>query len=185
MKPNGKQEAAMNNMNTTGNLFKLILTLVFVCGGCGGGSKAPRAAYDKAGGFSYDPPQGWRVVEFPGLKYRVSAGPTENGFAPNINVVDEKFSGSLSEYVELNLTTLKKMFVDFKVIKREDFQTDDGVAATRVVCEDTQQGQHLRQTFCFLENSSRKYVVTCSALADGGEKLDALFAQSTKTFRIH
>jgi hypothetical protein len=171
-------------MNTTSNPFKLILILVWLCGGCGG-SKAPHAAYEKAGGFSYDPPQGWQVREIGGLKYRISSGPSENGFAPNINVVDEKFSGSLPEYVDLNLQTLKKTFVDFKLVKREDFQTDDGLAAVRLVCEDTQQGKRLRQTFCFFGNSNRKYVVTCTALADGGEKLDELFVQSMKTFRIH
>jgi len=171
-------------MNSTSNLFKVILTLALACGGCRG-SNAPRAAYDKAGGFSYDPPQGWQVVEFPGLKYRISSGPSENGFAPNINVVDEKFSGSLPEYADLNLATLKKMFVEFSVLKREDFQTDDGLAATRLVCEDTQQGKRLRQTFCFFGNSSRKYVVTCTAPADGGAKFDGLFAQSMKSFRIH
>jgi hypothetical protein len=171
-------------MNTTSNLIKLILIAGWLCGGCGG-SKSPRAAYEKAGCFSYDPPQGWRVLEFGGLKYRISAGPSENEFAPNINVVDERFSGSLREYVDLNLQTLNKTFIDFKLVRREDFQTDDGLAAVRLVCEDTQQGKRLRQTFCFFGKSSRKYVVTCTAIADGGEKLDDLFAQSMKTFRIH
>jgi hypothetical protein len=159
------------------------LALAILCGGCGG--KPPRAHYEKAGGFSYDPPKGWRIVDFPGLKYRISAGASENGFAPNINVVDEKFSGSLPTYVDLNMETMKKAFTDFKLLKREDFQTEDGLAAVRVVCEDTQQKQRLRQTFCFFGDSSRKYVVTCTALAEGGEKLDPLFAESTKTFRIH
>jgi len=171
-------------MKRTTQLAKVILAFAIVCGGCGV-SKPPRAAYEKAGGFSYDPPQGWRVLEFGGLKYRISAGPSENDFAPNINVVDERFSGSLPEYVDLNLQTLKKTFVDFKLIKREDFQTGDGLAAVRLVCEDTQQKKRLRQTFCFFGNSNRKYVATCTAVADGGEKLDDLFAQSMKTFRIH
>src|SRR5215475_3006237 len=110
-------------MNTTGNLFKMFLILALLGAGCGGGgSKAPRAAYEKDGGFSYDPPQGWRIVPFGAMKYRISAGPSENDFAPNINVVDERFSGALPEYVDLNLQTMKKMFVDFKVVRREDFQ---------------------------------------------------------------
>jgi hypothetical protein len=158
-----------------------MLVIFFV--GCGG--KAPREQFEKAGGFSYDPPKGWQVVEFPGLKYRSAHGPAENGFAPNINVVDETFAGSLAEYVDGNLATLKKMFTDFKLLKREDFQTEDGLPATRLVVEDNQQGRSLRQSFCFFGNSTRKYVVTCTALAERGESLDALFAQSMKTFRLH
>jgi hypothetical protein len=170
-------------MNTIRYFSAAVLALAVLCDGCG--AKPPRAHYEKAGGFSYDPPKGWRIVEFPGLKYRISHGQSENGFAPNVNVVDEKFSGTLSAYVDLNLETMKKTFTDAKVLKREDFQTEDGLPAVRVVCEDMQQGQRLRQTFCFFGNSNRKYVVTCTALADGGEKLDPLFAESTKTFRIH
>ena len=51
--------------------------------------------------------------------------------------------------------------------------------------ENKQAGQSLRQTFCFFGNSTRKYVVTCTALSKGGESLDGLFAQSMKTFRVH
>jgi hypothetical protein len=160
-----------------------VLALIILCGGCG--ARPPRSFYEKTGGFSYDPPKGWRVAEFPGLKYRVSAGASEDGFAPNMNVVDEKFSGSLTAYVDLNMETMKKVVTDFNVLKREDFQTEDGLAAVRIVSEDTQQAQRLRQTFCFFGNSNRKYVVTCTTLATGGEKLDPLFAETTKTFRIH
>ena len=173
----------MNNSNTAYFLLRAMLALAILAGGCG--SKPPRAHYEKAGGFSYDPPKGWRILEFPGLKYRISAGVSENGFAPNMNVVDESFRGPLTEYVDLNLENMKKMFVDFKVLKREDFQTEDGLPAVRVVSEDTQQAKRLRQTFCFFNGSNRKYVVTCTAPADGGEKLDASFAESTKTFRVH
>jgi hypothetical protein len=160
-----------------------ILTLAIFFAGCGG--KPPRSHYEKAGGFSYEPPQGWQIIQFPGLKYRISHGPTENAFAPNINVVDETFGGTLAEYVDLNVVNMKKMFGDFTLLKREDFQTEDGLPATRLVIEDKQQGRLLRQTFCFFSNSSRKYVVTCTALAERGERLDELFAQSMKTFRAH
>lgn len=85
-----------------------ILTLVIFLTGCGG--KPPRGHYEKAGGFSYDPPKGWQIIQLPGLKYRIAHGPTENEFAPNINVVDEAFMGTLAEYVDLNLENMKKMF---------------------------------------------------------------------------
>src|SRR5437870_2673979 len=106
----------------TGRTLATVLTLT-VLAGCGG--KPPRGHYEKTGGFSYDPPEGWQVVQFPGLKYSISRGPTESEFASNINVVDETFSGSLAEYVDLNVENMKKMFTDFTVLKREDFQTED------------------------------------------------------------
>jgi hypothetical protein len=159
------------------------LTVLLVWAGCG--SKSPRQHYEKAGGFSYDPPSGWQVVEFPGLKYRISHGPRENEFAPNINVVDEAFSGTLAAYVDANLQNLERLFVNLKVLSREDFKTQDNEAAVKIVTENEQQGRMFRQTFFFIGSGNRKYVVTCTALADGGAKFDTAFAQSVETFRMH
>jgi len=170
-------------INIVNRILAVVLTLTVVCAGCGG--KPPRASYEKTGGFSYDPPKGWQAVEFPGLKYRISRGPTEGQFAPNINVVDETFAGTLAAYVDLNVENLKKMVGDFRLLKQEDFQTEDGLPATRLIIQDKQQGRVLRQTFCFFGNSTRKYVVTCTALAQDGETLDGLFAQSMRSFRVH
>jgi hypothetical protein len=119
------------------------------------------------------------------LKYRISHGPRENEFSPNINVVDEAFSGTLGTYVDANLQNMEKLFVNLKVLTREDFRTQDNEAAVKVVTENEQQGRMLRQTFFFIGSGNRKYVVTCTALADGGDKFDTAFAESVKTFRMH
>jgi hypothetical protein len=149
-----------------------------------GTGQPPRSFHEQAGGFSYEPPKDWQLMDFAGMKYRISHGPAANGFAPNINVVEEKFSGSLSKYVDLNLDTMKKAFPDLTILKREDFQTEDGADSIRLVTENKQQGKMLRQTFYFFANSSRKFVVTCSALADKGAALDVTFADSMRTFRF-
>jgi hypothetical protein len=164
-------------------ILAVALTVSLVCVGCGG--KPPRQHYEKAGAFSYDPPSGWQVVEFPGLKYRISHGPREQEFSPNINVVDEAFSGTLAAYVDANLQNIERLFVNLKVLGREDFRTQDNEAAVKVVTENEQQGRMLRQTFFFIGSGNRKYVVTCTALADDGAKFDTAFAGSVETFRMH
>ena len=161
----------------------MVLTASLIFVGCGG--KTPRQHYEKAGAFSYDPPPGWQVIEFPGLKYRISHGPRENEFSPNITVVDEAFSGILAGYVDANLQNMEKLFVNLKVLSREDFRTQDNEVAVKVVTENEQQGRMLRQTFFFIGSGNRKYVVTCTALADGGDKFDTVFAGSAETFRMH
>jgi hypothetical protein len=156
-------------------LASLLLT------GCGG--KAPRSLHEAAGGFSYDPPAGWTVSEFPGLKYRVATGPVQNGFASNINVVDEAFAGSLADYVEMNVSMIQKVIVSARVVRREEFQTADLAPASRVIVEDEQQGRRLRQSFYFFDGGRRKYVASCSTGVDGADALDASFEASMKTFR--
>jgi hypothetical protein len=164
-------------------LLVVSLALSLVCAGCG--SQPPRQLYETSGAFSYDPPPGWQIIDYPGVKYRLSHGSPENEFAPNINVVDEAFSGTLGAYVDANLESLERQVSNLKVLTREDFKTRDNEVAVKVVIENTQQGRNLRQTFFFLGSGNRKYVVTCTALADGGARLDAVFAKSVATFRIH
>ncbi len=141
--------------------------------------------FEKAGGFSLRAPKGWQFRDFPGMKYQVTLGPASNSFSPNINVVDEAYRGPLKSYVDANLDSLNKIFVEFRLIERGAFLTSSGVSGERVVTTSLQHKNRLRQTFYFLPGVNGKYfVVTCSALAAGGEALDAVFEESIKTFEI-
>ena len=146
---------------------------------------SPRLLFEEAGGFSYDPPPGWQIAEFPVSKYRISHGPSANEFAPNINVVDEVFSGTLEAYVDANIEAMRKVFPDFDPLKRETFQTDDGEDGFMLLYENEMLGNLLRQTLFVFAKGDRKYAVTCTALADGGESFDTVFAESIRTFRLH
>jgi hypothetical protein len=141
--------------------------------------------HEESGGFSYMPPPGWTIAEFPGLKYRIAHGPAHAGFSPNIVVVDEHFSGTLEEYVDANLVNMRQLLQKLKVLQRQNFSTKSGEPATRVLTENVQTDRLLRQTFFFLGSADRKYVLTCTALADGGEIHDLEFSASAETFRVH
>jgi hypothetical protein len=169
-------------MSTRARCVAWLVLASALLAGCGG--KPPRSFHESAGGFSFDPPAGWTASEVPGLKYRVVVGPAKDGFSPNINVVDEGFGGPLAEYIDKNVSALQAAFKDPRIVRREDFRTADDQAAGRVVVEDEQQGRSLRQTFYFFGGKSRKYVATCTALADGADAWDPAFESSMKTFRI-
>jgi hypothetical protein len=170
-------------MKRTCRVLMGVVAIAMVCAGCGG--RPPRRLHEKAGGFSYDPPAEWTVISFPGLAYRVAHGPPEHEFAANINVVDEAFAGSLADYVEENLQSMEKMFGGMRVLRREEFKTKDGESAVRILTENEQQGRLLRQTFVFIGEGARKYVFACTALAEGGDQLDAAFLESAQSFRLH
>lgn len=140
---------------------------------------------EQAGGFSLQAPKGWQFREFPGMKYQISVGPAKNEFSPSINVVDEAYEGPLKSYVDANVKTLEKIFVQFKLIKRGPFVTTSGVKGERVVTTSLQQKNLLRQTFYFMPGvNGKQFVVTCSTLAKGGESLDSVFEESLKTFQV-
>jgi hypothetical protein len=141
--------------------------------------------FEPAGGFSFSAPEGWQFREIPGMKYQFAIGPVSNSFSPNINIVDELYNGSLKNYVNANYDTLAKLFVQFKLLKRDGFVTASGIKGERMVTTSLQQNFLLRQTFYFLQGAKGKYfVVTCSTLAEGGEAVDAVFEESIRTFEI-
>lgn len=141
--------------------------------------------YEQAGGFSFDPPHTWQIAGLPGLKYRVAVGPPQNGFSPNINVVDEQYQGSINAYVDANIKTLAKMFPKFTVLDRRPFMPSRGSEGVVLVNQNEQAGKLLRQRVYFFTKANRQYAVTCSSLAEDGDQFDDLFDASMKTFQLH
>lgn len=169
-------------------LFKLpttaLIVLILAC--CAGVSSAQNGGrhVEKAGGFSFIAPQGWRFTSIPGMKYAVAIGPRHNDFAANINVVDQTYAGSVDDYVRANMKALKRIFKDFKMVGESDFTTDSGSAGKRVVIEDNQNDKRLRQLFYFLADGSRKFIITYTATAEVGAKYDAPVDESIKSFQF-
>jgi hypothetical protein len=172
----------MNNIRFTAVLV-LSLSLILSCAGEKKQDESDRLI-EKEGGFSYVPPRGWEIVEFPGLKYRISRGTIVSEFAPNINVVDEQYSGTLDSYVDGNIDAMSGVFEDFNLINREPFSTDEGLQSVMLIVENVQMQRNLRQYFYFFEDNDRKYVVTCTSLASNYEEVDSLFDKSIRSFRL-
>jgi len=123
------------------------------------------------------------------MKFKAMIGPSAAGFAPNICTVDELFSGSLDAYVKGNLAAFQEASRKFPsrkfhLAQPDDFKTTAGEQGARLVTESENQGRLLRQTFYFFGKRDTKFVITCSTLAEGGDKLDSVFETSIKTFRF-
>jgi hypothetical protein len=151
------------------------------------GADSPAAAqrhFEVTGGFSFVPPEGWEILDTPDQKYKAVRGPSGNGFAPNIDVSDISFNGALEDTVRRSMTIFEKQMKSCRILKQEVFKTTGGLQGVRVIVEDEPRGRLLRQTFFFFPKESTAILITCSALAENGDKLDAVFADSMKTFRF-
>jgi hypothetical protein len=82
---------------------------------------------EPAGGFRYVMPKGWTTAELPGMKFKVVIGFRADDFTPNINVVDESFSGSVEDYANANLKQIEVIFQDFKNLGKNVFITNSGL----------------------------------------------------------
>lgn len=145
-----------------------------------------RQAFGSDGLFSYVPPDGWKVWEFPGMKFKVCSGQPAKGFASNITVVDEASEKPLDDYVKDNVANMQKLFQGLKILGQNDFTTSDGARAIRMVTErdDDQTKKRLRQIFYFFDAGNKKLVATCSSLAEDGAALDKVFDAAMKSFAV-
>ncbi|MGB7624379.1 MAG: hypothetical protein WBN92_18695 [Terriglobia bacterium] len=167
----------------------LFLFLVILMAAMNGYAQAPVIRYvEPAGGFSFNVPSDWTIEEVPGQKYRMVFGPAVDGFAPNINVVDEPSLGSMDSYVAARLRGLPKLFEsasgkEFKTLTQTDFITKFGQRGIRVVTQLEINGRVLRQAEYFFQGREGKvFVVTCTVPTHGGEAFDKVFDESMKTF---
>lgn len=167
-------------MRSLTHLAPCVLLTAFALG-CG---NDPVPGRHSEAGFSFVPPPGWEVRPFPGLKFRAAVGPPAAGFAPNINIIDDVNPLPLDDYVQANLNGLRQMTQNFRLVRQEAFKTAEGLEGGRLIGENDQQGRRLRQTSYFFARGGTKYVVTCSALAEGGEQFDPVFEATMKTFRF-
>ena len=140
---------------------------------------------EPAGGFSYVPPTGWKIRTFPGAKYRISYTTPAQGFAPNINVVDEVAALSLKDYVRAGMSHMNLAYSHFRILSQAPFSTASGVHGVRLMADGTVGGRHVRQAFyIFPAAHSRKIIVTATWLASDGSKYAAAVDGAMKTFAL-
>lgn len=144
-----------------------------------------RRLSEPAGGFSYLPPAGWHIRTFPGLKYKICYTAPANGFAPNINTVDEVTPMAMGPYVQLSVAHMKLAYTSLHILSQKPFATASGVQGVRMMTDGLVGDKHVHQVFyVFPGASSRKYVLTASSLASDHGKYDAATDQAMKTFKL-
>ena len=171
-------------MNRSLALASLLMVFPMLAPASADQAEESRRLTETAGGFSFVPPETWQARAVPGLKYKIAFGPVQDGFASNINVVDEAFTGALDAYVNANKAALERALKKVRIVKQEAFRTTAGLPGARLIVECEQNDKPLRQTFYFFGTAGMKFVVTCSTTAAGGEKLDPVFERAMKTFRL-
>lgn len=145
----------------------------------------PDRHYEPAGGFSYVPPEGWEIAEpSSATAYKVARSQAGEGFAANITLVDEAFTGSLEEYVSLSIDNMGAFFEGLQELGRDTFELDEGSPGVRVATENVQSGLALHQVFYFFDLGAKKLVITCSRLAGSGEEVDVMCDASVRTLRV-
>jgi hypothetical protein len=140
--------------------------------------------FEEEGNFSICPPRDWGVVNFPGLKYKVIYSNAINGFSPNIGIIDEEYSGSLTDYMKLSVENFKKIFPDAEILKNENFRTNNRTNGKKLVFISANSGRMLRQYQYIFENKNIKICITGTVPNSEGNKFEGIFDECAKTFEF-
>jgi len=126
-------------------------------------------------------PAGWTLGKVPGLANELGFGPEVDGFRTNVNIVAEKFAGTLPQYKEANLKTLQTVMKGFRLVSQQDLKSDSGIALAQLV-SDSNMVQPLRQVFYLGQGKDGYYfVVACSVVPQAAEKMQSVFDQIAKS----
>ena len=147
---------------------------------------------DSSGGFSYVPPPGWQIRNYPGIKYKISSAPPMAVFTPTIVVRYDVVPVDLDRYVRgctagimKHLTDPDKSYTTYHVVSQGAFVTAAGLHGVRLLSDATLFGKSVRQIFyTFPGPSNRKYIATTSWLQADGNKYAAASDEAMKTFTL-
>jgi len=138
---------------------------------------------DRNGGFTISMPFGWQA-ENVGLRFMSLRRP--NSFIPNIAFVNEDFSGPVSAYIDRTMNTFvtSPLFSGFRLINRSSFRTNAGLVGESITYLLTKGNVQVRQKMYVFPNRRGTAVIeiTGTAPAAGGERYDAIFDASVRTF---
>jgi hypothetical protein len=165
------------------NYFKILLSVIFVFFSTFIFAENGERVKFPNGNFSFCPPAGWQVTEFPGLKYDVVIGPVEEGFSANMVFIDESYAGNLKEYIDLNLVNLVYFIQNYELADRKPIKFNSGISGEYIIIKHEQYGYNLKQaTYFFPAGNNKYFVITCTVLEKFFDKFLPLFENSVKTF---
>ena len=171
--------------NVMNRIRGLVLLAIIVCCVLPYAAIGQTKIVEKEGGFSFTAPKGWTVRTMSGLKYKIAVGPITSSFAVNINVVDEKFKGTVEQYSKGNQATLTKILPGYKKVSESPFQTALKLKGIKLVFTSKPQGKPLGQTaYCFRGKNETMFVVTCTSMLDVAPKYSKTFDETMKTFAL-
>ncbi|MDR0472967.1 MAG: hypothetical protein LBH43_04795 [Treponema sp.] len=138
---------------------------------------------EKNAGFSMHIPKGWEIRDM-NQKYLMIIGPVEDNFSPNINFVDEQYSGQIPEYIDAAIALISQFYADLEVIENENFMTNTGLEGSFITLHGRINEIEVRQKIYVIPNKikSMVMVITGSASSASGTKFDMLFDECIKTF---
>ncbi|MDR2941801.1 MAG: hypothetical protein LBV17_04330 [Treponema sp.] len=126
-------------------------------------------------GFLIYPPESWEITNYPGLKYKIFVGQTDNNFAPNINF--DETDNPFSQFITFINFISKHLEEGSKVIGRSKFDTNNGLKGYKIETNT----EKLLQIYYIFDLGQTAFTICCSAPLQSQIDYDVIFDESVKT----
>lgn len=115
------------------------------------------------GGFSWIPPGDWELMRHSQSGYYISRGEEIEGFAPNINISEEKYVGPVDVYLQASKSQLQTRFPDIEFVS-ESLASETFPIARLTARNAYEPELVLQQVFYFLPAPEREtmYIMVCT-----------------------
>lgn len=142
--------------------------------------------YEPEGGFSYIIPDGWEIFEIPGLKYLGLTESNPKGLFPsNVVFADERYDGSLEDYVDLALTNVQQIYPDMEILSIDKVDTDSGISGISVVVTNEVNSLQMVQVLFMFDIGERILVITYTSAIDAGTENIIAIGDVIRSLRIN
>ena len=137
--------------------------------------------------FTFEMPDGWETMTYPGLKYKIIYGDSVRGLNQNMIFVSEEVSGSMDEVVSEYLSgqeVLNDPASDSTVIKQEKFENNYNLEARKIIIELHEEKGIAKHYFYLFKHNNILYICAATLSHDAEPEILEMLDTSMKTFQI-
>jgi hypothetical protein len=140
---------------------------------------------ERAGGFSYRMPRGWKSVDSRSSRFLVASGPDVGGYEPNITASRERAPLRFESYVARSKASIGKLMEGAVLQQDSAFTTASGLKGRRWIVHNEAEGRKLWHAFyLFPGEGDDKLMLTVSHTRAAGPGLLPVFDAAMKTFSL-
>ena len=137
--------------------------------------------------FTFEIPDGWETMTYPGLKYKIIHGDSVKGQNQNMIFVSGEVSGSMEEVVNEYLSRQKNPDdpdSNYTVITQEKFENNYNLESRKIVIELPEERGVVKHYFYLFKHNSILYVCAATLSHDIEPEILEMLDVSMKTFQI-
>ena len=137
--------------------------------------------------FTFEIPDGWETMTYPGLKYKIIYGDSVKGLNQNMIFVSEEVSGSMEEVVSEYLSGQKNPddpASDSTIITQEKFENNYNLESRKIIMELPEERGVVKHYFYLFKHNSIFYICAATLSYDAEPEILEMLDASMKTFQI-